>query len=385
MNSSGISSSTSSDLSLHLKYPFFHLKFSCDGVPLEKKKKPKPVKPVEIQEDVQSIASQDIPWLSNNKHFCKIAFDEKLIVCKTLDKYVGEANINVYLTREYDLLVHNSWKLFDTECFDNSADMFDNISFTSLVRRTLVTLEEKYCEVDVKHERENHLYVCEKLDSYHVIYTKVKHTQPLSTQTHEYCLDNFKDILTQGSLLLLLRQMTLLNIQQIDPLHLLMSDGKLFDITFELQDFQCVLFDDRYEIVVKKITAYVTDPETNQLYECITTFLSENGRIVYQEWSRKQVVLRFDPRKDITSDYCTRHPVAKPTTRIPLETIWRQDMQLNSMYIQQSKAYRRDYETFYELHPELRSILRDYMKDLLLFKPDHPTSYTIHYFNELLF
>lgn len=383
MDSSSDDSSSSSNLSFKLKYPIFTVKHPCDGVPPKPKKTQKSLEVVEAEE-VESDKSLEIPWLSRNRHFCKIVFDEKLIVCKTLDKMVGEAVINVYLTEENDFLVHSDWKLFDTEWSDASVEVFDNISFTSLVRRNLITVEEKYCEMDRKLSRENHLYVCEKLESYAVSLTIQMETQTLIKEYFEYFVDSCKDILTQGSLVLLLRQITVLNIQQIDPLHILMSDGKLYDVVLQLGDFHCVVFDSKFEILVKKIVATILNPHTGELFEQVTTFLSGSGRIVYQEWKKKRLVLRFDPRKDITSYYCTRYPLAKPNSFLPLEKVWRQDMQLNSMYNQRTRALQQEYETFYTQHPQLRNILRDYLKDILVRKPKSPLTYTSMYFNEFL-
>ncbi|KAL1456438.1 hypothetical protein WDU94_001169 [Cyamophila willieti] len=385
MDSSGDSTS-SSNLSLNLKVPFFKPKFPCEGFYWpQKKKKRKPKAPPKAKsvEDVQSIRSHEISWLSKNKHFCKLAFDEKLTVFKTMDKMVGEAVINVHLTSDYDYLLHFNWKLFDVECFPNP--IFDIISFTSLIRKSLVTQEEKYCNIDTKKQLENHLYVCEKMDSYYVVPSTVNKKKILTRKYHDYCFTEYKDILTKGSMILLLRQLTILDIRECDPLHLLLEDGSLSNVTFELEDFQCVTFDNKIDILVKKITASITQPQNGQLLERITTLLSQNGRIVYQEWKFKGIVLRFDPRKDIKFDYCSHQPsMGKPSTTIPLEEVWRQDMQLNSMYHQEKKDFKREYEKYYESNPVLGKVLRDYMKDVLMFKPEDPVDYTIRYFYEML-
>lgn len=387
MDVSSENSSSSSDLSLKLKYPIFKVKHPCDGVP-PRAKKTQRATDVEATEDVESVKSQDIPWLSRYRQFCKLIFDEKLIICKTLDKMVGEATINVYLTEENDYILHTDWILFDTEWCDGSSEVFDNTSFTSLIRRNLITVEEKYCELDRKREVENHLYVCERVDFYDVTYTVQKDSQIISRESCEISFDICKDILSQGSLILLLRQMTVLNILEIDPLHILMTDGKLYDIIFNMEDFHCVLFDSKVEILVKKIVATIASPDTGETLEEVTTFLSENGRIVYQEWKNKGVVLRFDPRtprKDIQAYYCKRYPLIKPPTALPLSEVWRQDIQLNSMYNQRTRALQQEFESFYVQRPDLRGILRDYLKDLLIRKPNSPLIYTAIYFKNFVF
>jgi len=56
------------------------------------------------------------------------------------------------------------------------------------------------------------------------------------------------------------------------------------------------------------------------------------------------------------------------------------DMQLKSNYLDRKEELKNDYEQYMHDHPELKSLISDYMQSILSIKPDDVVTYTAKFF-----
>ncbi|GCB83719.1 hypothetical protein scyTo_0024178, partial [Scyliorhinus torazame] len=60
--------------------------------------------------------------------------------------------------------------------------------------------------------------------------------------------------------------------------------------------------------------------------------------------------------------------------------IWEDDMQLYFKFIDRTEALKADYNSYLRHHPELRALMADFLKFLLLRKPQDVVTFAAEYF-----
>ncbi|XP_062852917.1 ciliogenesis-associated TTC17-interacting protein isoform X3 [Trichomycterus rosablanca] len=260
----------------------------------------------------------------------------------------------------------------------NSHGAIDNIpcgtSITAYISRGLETLEENCDEHMKEHVLERKVHIV-KQGAHLVVNKVITEKEEVKKQSFTFSLDSVQGFVSEASNLLILR---ILAQQKKIPDNMVFlsfdADTKLGMSTYRKLDAKKQKIGE--EVVdVFGIERTVTSAEDNSA-TWINYFLSD-GHLA----SRLQVgspvtmnLLQLLPLLSV--DERDQKPVFE---KKPL--VWQEDMELYSKFLDRKEELKADHFSYIRQHPELKTLLADFLQFLLLRKPQNVFSFAHDFFS----
>lgn len=318
-----------------------------------------------------------------------LLFSDGLAIISDTGKELGDFSVSCEPTQWED----------GTDCFlvhANSHGSIDNVpcgtSITAWVTPKLLTLKQEhheYVKLD-NHPLDRKTYLVKQGEEY-VINRVVSQGEETTRTASTIPAENMTSFISEGSNLLL--QRLLVKKQGFaEPFQLLSfdSDANLCPVIYRsLEERTQVVEETELEVVgIERTINSVSDlPTTWQVY-----FTKEGLELVSLEWpddfwntghltSRVQVGSPVTMRiQNLPKPVEEEEETEKPTFG-KKELNWEEDMQLYSRFLDRKDELKNEHAVYMRHHPELKSLLSDFLQFLLLRKPDDVISFSADYFS----
>ncbi|XP_078085414.1 ciliogenesis-associated TTC17-interacting protein [Mustelus asterias] len=323
---------------------------------------PLPKASLEAKQFLNSILPEEL---------AKLHFTDSLLTISDTGRELGEFTIVVQ-----PIMYHASPCL---SIHANSHGSIDSIpcgtSISAYLTQNLETLEQHHHEyIKLKEQPLIKKTYMKREDDEYVVKKEVTTGQNVRSEILTFKLEEMDGFVSEASNLVLLR--------------ILAQRNKVPDnIVFLSFDTEMKLFPSTYMDLGHRMMKI--GKETRDVFGIERTIHSvENGPMSWQ--------CNFLPDGHLASRVQVGSPVTMVLTQIPhmkqideedpkpvfekKPLIWEDDMQLYFKFIDRTEALKADYNSYLRHHPELRSLMADFLEFLLLRKPNDVVTFAAEYF-----
>jgi len=324
----------------------------------------------------------------DEEDFKHLLFSDGLIIMSDMGKELGDFTVSCEATQYED----------GTNCFlvhANSHGAIDNVpcgtSITAWITPKLGTLKQEhheYVKLD-NHPLDRKTFIVKQGEEY-IINRVVSQGEETTRTALSIPAERMTSFISEGSNLLL--QRLLVKKGFAEPFQLLSfdSDANLCPVVYRsLEERTQVVEETELTVVgVERTINSVSDlPTTWQVYftkdgyELIAIDGPEDLLFTWHLTSRVQVGSPVTMRISQLPKPVEEEEEAEKPTFGKKELNWEEDMQLYSRFLDRKDELKNEHAVYMRHHPELKSLLSDFLQFLLLRKPDDVISFSADYFS----
>ncbi|XP_052094871.1 ciliogenesis-associated TTC17-interacting protein-like [Mytilus californianus] len=328
----------------------------------------------EIPEELPIASEEGLRFLESiipEEDYKYLMFDDNLATTSDTGKELGEFTVSVEPTR---------YKSQD--CFlihANSHGAIDGVpcgtSITAYVGQNLETIEQQHHEY-VKLENcplDRKTFIVQQDEGY-VVNRVITQGEDVQRSSKTLELEQMKGFISEGSNLLLHRLLIEKGVSENLQLLSFDSETNLCAASYKPLEDRTQTVDGteiRVYGVERTINSFVDLPTTWQSYFVQDGHLSSRVQVGSPVTMKLIKVPQLIERDE--------EPPKPVFEKKPLN--WEEDMQLYSRFLDRKEELKADHSSYIRSHPELKSILADFLQFLLLRKPDDVVQFCAEYFS----
>ncbi|KAE9540908.1 hypothetical protein AGLY_004153 [Aphis glycines] len=323
--------------------------------------------------------AEDNYSIPDNEGISKLCFNETLTIWNEKEEEVGEFVGKIrksHLNTNPSTLMIN---LNSTNIFEHGKEIGLSVITTTTVN--FLSYEEKWSQWQSEDSEMTHKTVLisnKNNDGRVQIYTDLNNSE-LIDQTKNIKLKQIKNLLTEGMNYAFLRHLAIIGFEGI------IKNKKAVTINGTLCKtiYECSL-KDNYKInevsipvvIIKRILQLGKSFKTPITH--MTTILTRLGYILQHSWGKK-----FDKKLKINKSMrITKDGFVHNDTMLHLKNNWEQDIRFKSMYLDKVSEMKMKYNTYTKNHSDVKDMIIDYVKNILLAKPDDVLQFSIDHFKQ---
>ncbi|XP_026822569.1 ciliogenesis-associated TTC17-interacting protein-like [Rhopalosiphum maidis] len=329
--------------------------------------------------NLKNSNTEDNYSLIDEENISKICFNETLTILNEKNEEVGEfvgkirkSNSN---TNPATLMIH----LNSTNISEHGREI--GLSVITTTTANFLSYEEKWSQwysEESEITRKTVLISNKNNDGRVQIYTDLNNGE-LIDQTKNINLTKNKNLLTEGMNYAFLRYLAITGFEgTIKNKTAVTINGTLCKTIYECS------IKDNYKInkvsipvvTIKRVIQIKKSFKTSIVH--MTTILTRLGYILQHSWGKKidkKLVINKSMR--ITKDGFVHND-----TMLHLKNNWEQDIRFKSLYLDKVSEMNIKYNTYIKNHGDVKDMIIDYIKALLLAKPDNVLQFSVDYFKQ---
>ncbi|XP_025208132.1 ciliogenesis-associated TTC17-interacting protein-like [Melanaphis sacchari] len=329
--------------------------------------------------NLKNSSSENNYSLIENENILKLCFNETLTILnekgEELGEFVGKIRKSNLNTNPATLIVN----LNSTNISEQGKEI--GLSVITTTTANFRSYEEKWLQwyTEKSEMTRKTILISNKNNDRQVqIYTDLNDGE-LIDQTKNINLKKIKNLLTEGMNYVFLRYLAIIGFEgTIKNKTAVTIDGTLCKTIYEcsLKDNYKINKVSIQVVIIKRVLQLKKSFKTSIIQ--MTTILTRLGYILQHSWGKNiSKKLTINKSMRITKDGLVHYD-----TILHLKNNWEQDIRFKSMYLDKVSEMKIKYNTYIKNHKDVKDMIIDYIKAILLAKPDNVLQFSIDHFEQ---